>query len=344
MASVPIHKALVVRLSSFGDVVLTEPVTAALKRAYPDAQIWFLTKSQFSDLPRMFEYVDHVLSFTKDVPVARLLEEVGNPTFELTVDLQNSFRSRLLTKHIRSRITLRYRREWFKRFVMVYMPYLWKGRLKHTVDLYSDALRNLGIESDRLPTMQPPQEALQSISREYGLGNLIGLCPGGSSPHKRWGEERFAQLADILMAGGWQTVIIGTKPDQPEVETTLSKVSSRQTRHFVENDFARVAALLSICKVVVTNDSGLMHLAAAVGTRVVAIFGPTSPLLGFSPLGSLATVVYRDLKCSPCSYHGNRPCKYGHRDCLESIEPQAIADVVSEMMESNETQTRDLCS
>jgi len=97
-------------------------------------------------------------------------------------------------------------------------------------------------------------------------------------------------------------------------------------------DVSLIAGLLSICPVTVTNDSGLMHLAAAVGSKVAAIFGSTSPALGFAPTARGRRVISLDLDCSPCAYHGNVPCRLGTRECFEGIEAAMVADTVEGML------------
>ncbi len=336
MSNVISRRILLLRLSSFGDIVLTEPVTSALKCAFPDKSIWFLTKEEYSDLVKMFTNVDHVIPFSKDRSLKELVREAGGSDFDLVIDLQNSFRSRMITQVFKAQTTIRYTRQWLRRLILVHLPWLWRGRLMHTVDLYSRAIARLGLETYSLPTIVPPTSVVESVSSEYNQGRWIGLCPGGSSPHKQWGQERFAVLADLLKSEGWDIVIIGSPVDRSEIAATVQKVGDKRVRQAIEEDMTRLAALLSLCEAVVTNDSGLMHLTAAVGTPVLAIFGPTSPLLGFSPVAPWSIVVYRDLKCSPCSYHGNRPCKYRHRECLDSIEPQVIASLVSQMVKPND--------
>ncbi len=326
------HRILVIRLGSFGDIILTEPVTRALKRAFPDSQVWFLTKSEFCDLPDMFAGVDRVLGYCKQSPLSSVTAATRGECFDLIVDLQNNLRSLIIAHLLKAKRRVRYRRQLLKRFLLVYMPWLWKGRLKHTLDLYSQALTKVELEADDIPRIKPPPQHLEKVSKELGSTTWIGLCPGGSSSHKRWGSERFGELAKLLTKLGKKTVIVGSFLDANEVDESVKVTYGDTIRALVTNDFKELAAVLASCKVVVTNDSGLMHLAAAVGTKVVAIFGPTSPDLGFSPLSPWTTIIHRDMDCSPCSYHGNRPCRRKNRECLDLIEPAEVADLVNQLL------------
>src|SRR5262249_55661877 len=100
-----------------------------------------------------------------------------------------------------------------------------------------------------------------------------------------------------------------------------------RARWFTE-PLERVAALLGGAAVAVTHDSGLMHLAAARGTRVVALFGSTSPVLGFAPVGEGHAVICRDLPCQPCTLHGREACPRGHFRCMTTIEPPEVLKLV----------------
>jgi len=318
---------LVARLSSFGDVVLAEPVVRRLKAADPRCDVTFATYEEYAAIPAMFAGVDRVMPLEHGAG-SRGPAAADGRTWDIAVDLQNNLRSRRLLARLKPRRVLRYRRQYARRLLRVYAPRLWRGTLKHTVEIYLEALKPLGIETGRVPpaVVVPPGELGAAIAR-LGTGNLLGVCPGGSSPHKMWGRQRFAALVDLLAAGGSRVVVVGGECDRAEVEAVAGAARAGAPLTFIGDGAGAVAAALALCEVVVSNDSGLMHLAGAVGAKVVGIFGPTSPDLGFAPLAPGA-VVSRDAPCSPCSYHGNRPCRLSRAFCLEDIEPGEVYAVV----------------
>jgi ADP-heptose:LPS heptosyltransferase len=318
---------LVVRLSSFGDVVLAEPVVRQLKAVHPGCDVAFATYEQYAAIPAMFAGVNRVLPVEHEGS-CRIPTEEHQRSWDIAVDLQNNLRSRRVLGRVRARKVLRYRRQYLRRFVRVYAPWLWRGGLKHTVEIYLDALKPLGVKaSAQAPELVVPSEALVAARDLVGRGALVGVCPGGSSPHKMWGRERFASLAGLVVGTGRRVVVVGAESDRGEVEAVAAGAKGGRILAVVENDPRVVAAVLSLCEVVVSNDSGLMHLAGGVGARVVSIFGPTSPDLGFAPL-ALGAVVSLEARCSPCSYHGNRPCRYPRAFCLEDIKPNEVLAVV----------------
>jgi heptosyltransferase-2 len=252
--------------------------------------------------------------------------------FDVVIDLQGNMRSRRITRNVKIGTLVRHRRQRFRRFLTVYAPWIWKGGLKGTVESYADTLKPLGlVPSDLVPVIRPPEERVKEASRSFGAGPFVGICPGGSSSHKRWSEEQFVDLISDLRDSGQFILVLGSEADRPVVEDVVGRADGADAAVYVGNDVGMIAALLSLCAVTVTNDSGLMHLAGAVGSQLVSIFGPTSPLLGFAPVAQGAVIVTRGLTCSPCSYHGNRPCKYGTRQCLEEIDPHEVAGIVSDM-------------
>ncbi|MFZ1948141.1 MAG: glycosyltransferase family 9 protein [bacterium] len=323
---------LVVRLSSFGDVVLAEPAVRELARAFPAHRIGFASHTAYAAIPTMFAGVGEVVEVPRpDHPGSRRARGPEGD-YRVIVDLQNSLRSRAWIRSLRAERVLRYSRPWARRLVCVYLPWLWKGQLEHTVDLYLKALRPLGVNGEAsAPRLAVPDGARSDAIQDLGDGPWVGVCPGGSSPHKMWPADRFAELARRLVASGHKVVALGSEADRSQVEAVLGGAGGRGVAGFIRNDPVAVAAALSLCVVTVSNDSGLMHLAEGVGSRVVGIFGPTSPLLGFAPLSPDSAAVSRHAPCSPCSYHGNRPCRYRSPFCLEEIQPSDVASIVDRL-------------
>jgi ADP-heptose:LPS heptosyltransferase len=195
------------------------------------------------------------------------------------------------------------------------------------VDRYLSALAPLGItafpEEVRFPvTREAECEALSFLigNRIDGLP-LVAVVPGARQETKRWPVAHYRSVAHMARAEGYGVIVAGG----PGEERLMRDVCSGLGEGVVAWDPAfpldRLAAVLKHCRVVVSNDNGLMHLAAAVGTPVVALFGPTVPAFGFFPLGEGHRVLERDLPCRPCSLHGRKPCKINGRPCLGAITP-----------------------
>ena len=320
----------IIRLSSFGDIVITEPVTRALREHYPGGRLFFVTGAPFAALPAMFEAVDCVIAYEKQGPNEALRELGREVAVDVVVDLQNNLRSRRVSAVLGGRRVVRYSRPVVRRFMLVKMPWLWRGELRHTIDLYGDALGLLGIGlRDRVPRIEVGAEALVKAGELLGagVGKTVAVCPGGSSPHKRWPEPHFARLVEAMAEEGLKPLIVGAQEDKTVAEA-VAALAGTPPGVLVSRDVEEIAAILSLAPVTVSNDSGLMHLAAAAGSRVVALFGPTSPALGFGPLGEGHKALGLSLRCRPCSYHGNRPCRLERRVCMEDLTPARVRDEV----------------
>lgn len=188
------------------------------------------------------------------------------------------------------------------------------------------ALANNGkkVENIEFPALQTDLENQESLRQRFNLDKtktLIAFCPAAEyGPAKRWPPEYFAKLADLLDNSTYQIVILGSKKD-----TEISSQITQRSKHPIidlcgKTDLKDAIDILHMSKHTVTNDSGLMHIAASVNSHVIAIYGSTSE--GFTPpLNETANVIKITLECSPCF---QRTCKFGHYNCLRTISAESI--------------------
>ncbi len=150
---------------------------------------------------------------------------------------------------------------------------------------------------------------------------VVGICPGAEfGEAKKWPERHYIALARRLIENGNQVWIFGGKADVICGAAIAEAVGPGCTNLAGETSLVDAIDLLALCQQVVTNDSGLMHVAAAVGCRVIALYGSTSP--GFTPpLSSDAVISKSSISCSPCF---KRTCPYGHKKCLEDMDPESV--------------------
>ena len=187
----------------------------------------------------------------------------------------------------------------------------------------------------------------------------VAICPGARWKTKMWGEDRMVSLALRLVERGFQVLVIGGPSDEPALaafrsilragammEARASAVTAgagtgpdavwqsapaEQERgmRFLISDLRTVASVMAHCACVVSNDSGLMHVAHSVDAPVVAIFGPTTPEFGFFPPDARSVVFSNEFECKPCDVHGTEKCKKGRAVCMESVEVEEVADAVT---------------
>ena len=158
--------------------------------------------------------------------------------------------------------------------------------------------------------------------------NLIGFCPGARHFTKRWPIEYFMELGKKLTANGYTIVLFGGKIDK-EICAAVANEIPGAINLSNNDDILQTTADIKLCKAVVCNDSGLMHAASAVGTKVITIFGSSVKEFGFTPYNCTNLILENKLlNCRPCSHIGRSNCPKKHFDCMRLIEPQFVFEKV----------------
>jgi heptosyltransferase-2 len=185
------------------------------------------------------------------------------------------------------------------------------------------------------PKLQVDEVNRKRLFRELGLrhdSRIIGLMPGAEyGPAKRWPIEYYSDLAGRLARDGHQVWLFGSQKDREVAACIVAAAGERGKNLCGRTGLVDAVDLIGACDAVVTNDSGLMHVAAAVGRPLVAIYGSSTPDYT-PPLSDKATVLYRRLDCSPCF---KRDCPYGHTDCLTGITVAQVYDALMPMIGNN---------
>ena len=328
----------VLRLSSLGDVVLTLPVVQALARTWPAATLHFWVKEEYAGLLRAEPAIGHVRALERD---ASRLEDLVSMSAELEdcdliVDLHANARTRVLTFRQRG-LVLRVRNRRLERERWVRARWSGPRPLPHATVRYAETIAPLGVAPDAAPRVSVSPDSLAWADRQLASftagGAVVALCPGARHATKRWPEERWCALDERLAGAGLARIVLSTPAEQRASPALAARIAGDPRARWFTEPLERVSALLGRATVAVTHDSGLMHLAAARGTRVVALFGSTSPVLGFGPVGEGHAVLCRDLPCQPCTVHGLEACPKRHFRCMTTIEPGEVWDRVRERLE-----------
>jgi heptosyltransferase-2 len=201
-----------------------------------------------------------------------------------------------------------------------------------TLDRYASAVAPLGIPVPATPRHSAGPEAEAWAERwmqEWQPGRApLGVCPWARHFTKRWPEARWLSLHERLAQAGEWLIYFSLEDERRELPSLAARVAEDSRARWCTESLPRMAALLGRCQAAVCCDSGLMHLAAARGIRVVAMFGSTVPELGFAPAGPGHVVLCRHERCQPCTLHGRPACPKRHFRCMLEIQPEEVAEAI----------------
>jgi len=331
------RRIAILRLSALGDVILTLPAVHALRQAFPGAHLAYWVKEEYADAVRHDAAIDHVRVLETD---ARKIEDVVSMSaeledFDLIVDLHGNARTRVLTFHQKAPV-LRAPSYRLLRERWVRARWTRPKPAPHATARYAAALAPLGLAVTGVPRIEAGAEAeawAEGWLAEWGPAQPpIALCPGAGRFTKRWPEEHWVALDERLEAAGRARLWFSTETERWALPALAGRIEHRPAARWCAQPLPRIAALLSRCAAAVSNDSGLMHLAAARGIPVVALFGGTVPELGFAPVGEGHKVLVHRVSCQPCSLHGLERCPKGHFRCMKELTPERILESLSPLL------------
>ena len=338
-----LRRLLLIRLSSLGDILLMTPLLNLLRTTCPQAQIDVLVKAEYHDLLRAHPGITRLLIFDSRQSLLRTLRSLRADRYDLALDLHCTPRSQLLLRGLRAHRKLVYNKRVLRRALLVRLGWNTLRRMTPVPELYAAPLRRLGL-TGRLdpPTMHLDPESTKAMQAHIACSlpeashqPLLAVAPGARWPTKRWPVERFAEVTQELAREKQAAVVILGGPDETQLARTLcDKLDVPVVNGAGTLSLMNSAALLSRCRLLISNDSGLMHMATALRVPVVAIFGPTVQEFGFYPFQARAEVVSESLSCRPCSTKGSRYCPRGHHACMQDIPNARVLGAARTMWES----------
>ena len=326
-------RVLCVRFSSIGDVLLTTPLIRALRARHPDAELYFVTKQAMAPLVTANPHLNAVVELGPQQSLGDLARRLRalQPTHAL--DLHGSMRSTALRLLVRARWSGYSKRKIARRALIASKIDLY-GRHVPVPERYFEAARALDVRPDgRAPEFfiaAPAQERVGRWLEERGLSNrpFAALAPGAAHATKRWPLAHWQRLVRQLEERGLGVVALGGSGDS-DVAAQLGGSVANAAGAF---GLQETGACLTRARVLVSGDTGVMHMATGVGTRVVALFGPTVKAFGFFPYDARAVVLEREMSCRPCSAMGSARCPLGHHRCLDDILPDHVTAAVERLV------------
>lgn len=323
---------LVVRFGSLGDLCLLSWSLARLadRPDSRDRRVTLVTKAAFAPL------LAHARGIHRVIPlqdggigaVARLAEQLRATSWDLVIDAHNILRGHLLFSLLRRIPDRRLAKDTAARLAFMGFGRR-EARLDRTMhDRFEELMDGLAPETLMESPSTPPLASLSLEGDGAPAPPILGLAPGAQWDTKRWPEDYFATVLRRRLQDhpGKVRIFLGPREKSWFPSSALEKggLDSDRIEIIQDHSLPEVAALLSGCSRLVTNDSGLLHLAEAVGTPVLALFGPTVREFGYFPTLPDSRVMEKSLECRPCSRNGKRPCHRGDLACLRDIPPEDV--------------------
>jgi heptosyltransferase-2 len=331
-----IHNVLIRGTNWIGDVVMTFPAIAAVRETLPAARITVLVKPWVADLVRMHPAVDEVLVYERpgrhegSGGILKLARELRARRFDAAILLQNAIEAAIIARLAGIPVRAGYSTD--ARGLLLTHPVRLEARIKtvHQSLYYVEMLEALGLTQSRAPLALTPTEAQRIAAEQHlvrfgiaGRRPIVGMAPGAAyGPAKRWFPERFAAVADRLaQRHACPILLFGSDGDRASTEAVQSAAKSALVDVAGRTNLSDAIALIACCDLFVTNDSGLMHVAGALGVPTVAIFGSTNPKTTY-PLGERTVLIRRPVDCSPCL---KQECPTDFR-CMDLVTVDEVVD------------------
>lgn len=330
-------KALIIQTAFLGDAVLTLPLIQTVKK-YLKFGVYVLCIPSTRDIFEGHPSVDGTIVTDKKgsekglFNLLKLGKLLKKEKFDLVLVPHPSFQSAFLSFLSGSKKRVGFSNNPGKLFFTDTVLF---DKKKHQLERHLDILAPLGIaardEKTVIRISAGDEKWADKISG--GAEFLIGMNPGSVWATKRWLPERFAETAGILTSVyGGKIVIIGGPGDMETASEVERLMPSKPLNLAGKTTLGQLSAVIKRCRLFITNDSGPMHIAAALNVPTVAIFGPTIKDFGFSPYFWNSVVVEKNISCRPCGKHGHRKCPKNTFECMTAISAKEVASAAQELI------------
>ena len=315
-------KILFITLSNIGDCILTLPVLDALRNAYPEGKISCLVPERPKEIFVNNPAVENIIVFNKHAKLIdkiKLFFSLSKEKFDIVVDLRNSFFGAFLPAKKRSS-------------PLRFIP----GKFKHMKDRHlfwacfsGYPLRNKKQQS--LIIMPEDVNYIEDVLNERKLSDsakLIVVAPGARSQIKRWDKQSFSQLCSRLIKEDWDIVLVGDKSDEPICTYVWQAAPEKILNLCAKTSISQLAVLLKKSRLLITNDSAVMHLASYLNVPVAAIFGPTNEKK-YGPWSQEKIVIKKDIFCRPCE---KALCRFANLVCLSCLKVDDVFGQINDLL------------
>jgi len=327
-------KILIIRLSSIGDILLTTPFIRQVRNKFQNGQIDYIIRGEFKELLLGNHHIDNLIEYnvtTGKNGIKELAFKLDKNNYDYIFDLHNNFRSIYLRKHIKSEYKNKIVKDKFIQSLLVFLKINKYKKITPIPERYLNIGKPVGIEDDGLGLELFWNEEINRsltenpLTKELVKTKFLAVAPGAGFFTKKWPLENYQELINNILKANKieKIVLLGSDTEKEETEQLCRNTNIINLAG--EMSLLQSAAILAKSKVLISNDSGLMHMATAVKTPVLSIFGSTVREFGFFPYRAKSIVVEnKNLDCRPCSHIGRKSCPKKHFKCMKDITPEKV--------------------
>ena len=323
-------KIIILRFSSLGDILLTTPALTLIRNQYPTAEIIYVTKKKFAGALFLNNNINRVITLDKQSlkELAKEIQENSKDKIDLIIDFHNNLRTHLLTFLLKSNKIIRYKKPYLKRWLLVFFKINLFTNIKPVAWQYMQILVKIGIKPI-FTKINIHTEAYPIVSN---TNSFIAIAPGATWFTKAWPVDNFLEVVKKILDNTDATVVfLGGETEKPlrdliQQFITMYKYNERVLNFIGDLTLHQTADVISKSKILLTNDSGLMHIAASFNTKIVALFLSTVPEFGFTPFceSNQFTIISSSLKCKPCNHKGLPKCPTKKFLCATNIKIDVV--------------------
>ena len=322
---------------------MTTPTVRAIRKGFPNAQIGILAKPWVAPVFENSSYVDNLLIYDGErrhkgtLGKLRLARDLKKYNFDAAILLQNAFEAALIAFLARIPSRIGYDADARRILLTHAVPCTPEIKKEHQTRYYLNILHNMGMETygDELylELSRENRFRAEEILSQHGISQqdrIVGINPSATfGPAKQWFPERYALLSDKIYGLNGTHIIIFGGPGDRELGGKIAQIMQHRPVDLSgKTSLGEAMALIEKCALFITNDSGLMHVAAALNVPLIAIFGSTNSITT-GPLSSNSKIVQVPMECSPCL---KPECPEGHLNCMDKISVDMVFDAVKEIL------------
>ncbi len=311
-------KVLFVRFSSLGDIVLTTGIIKKFKSNFNDAKITILTSTGMEVIFENLDFIDEIISFDRNLSFSKYIKflEKNVNNFDYIIDLHSNLRSKFL-KYTSDANYISYKKESLKRRLFVKFRLFKNDLSKLVIEKYYETISN------EFKLEKPDIESLRPVLYDYNtitIKNHIVIHPQASKYTKEW--PYFKDLITILCDKGFQVTVVGAISDN---------FDERATNYTGKTKLPELIKTIAAAEILISTDSGPMHIACALNKKTIVIAGSTTKEFGFLPKFKNTKIIeIDDLDCRPCHVHGLEKCPKDHFKCMTQISVPMLLKAISE--------------